>query len=322
MCTDPKYLYFIDGNTKRSRINDYYHVHNDRIHVGLKPFEDEYFVIPCGKCIECCLRRSSEWSLRLIHEASFHKASCFLTLTYSDENLPWAKYDHCPTLFKRHLQLFMKRLRKRFPNIKFRYYGCGEYGDKTYRPHYHLALFGYDFSQDRQLFSITKAKHNLYTSQTLSDLWGLGHCLIGELNDKTAGYIAGYVTKKLKDKFESLNDYSVLEESTGLTVSQLKKQGLIRVPEFSVMSNRPGIGFGILDEYGQQFLEHGYILNSKKKKCLIPRYYLKKLQDLYPDLWLLHEQRLAMLVDPDAKDLYRRHKYRQSIHKKFSRSAI
>ncbi|MCF3424382.1 hypothetical protein, partial [Escherichia coli] len=87
------------------------------------------------------------------------------------------------------------------------------------------------------------------------------------------------------------------------------------------MSNRPGIGCLILDDYGKQYLEHGYILNSKKKKCLIPRYYLKKLKDLYPDLWFLQEDRMNSLNDPDANDLYRRHKYRESIHKKFSRSA-
>lgn len=342
MCTDPKYIFISnklsDNDKALTTFTRYYELGiddevyaNDKVFwLGkarhyfdehYKEFED-YYVIPCGKCIECCLRRASEWSLRLMHESNFHESSCFLTLTYNDDNLPWAKYDHCPTLYKRHLQLFMKRLRKRFPGIKFRYYGCGEYGDTTHRPHYHMVLFGYDFSKDRELFSITKANHKLYISQTLSDLWSLGHCLIGDLNDKTAGYVAGYVTKKLKDKFEPAEDYTVLAESLDTTVSNLYKKGLIRVPEFSVMSNRPGIGFSILYDHGKQYLEHGYILNSNKKKCLIPRYYLKKLKDLYPDLWCFQEERLSDLTDPDAHDLYRRHKYREAIHKKFSRSSV
>lgn len=261
----------------------------------------KFYILPCGKCIECLLRHSSDWALRLMHEASFHPASCFLTLTYSDDNLVFASNNR-PTLFKRHLQLFFKRLRKRFPHIKFRYYACGEYGDTTERPHYHAVLFGYDFSEDRKLYKVTSQKHKLYNSDVLSNLWGLGHCVIGELTHSTASYVARYVAKKLKP---------------------LGSISSAQTPEFSVMSNRPGIGYLSLEQYGKQFLEQGYVLNSKKRKCFLPRYYRKKLAELYPELYAKYEEKFLSKLDiPDFEDLFRRHKYREAIHQQFSRSAI
>lgn len=326
MCTTPYKIYFSEENFVSSIQNYYVYSKNDEVFLPQEPTKikgfsvEKSYIIPCGKCIECCLRRASEWSLRLIHESKFHEASCFLTLTYNDKHIPFAKYDYCYTLYKRHLQLFMKRLRKKFPSIKFRYYGCGEYGDTTARPHYHMILFGTDFSDDRELFSC--GKHNLYISKTLNDLWGLGFCTIGDLTLKTAGYVAGYVTKKLKSKFKATEDYNKLADSLNISITDLYKNALIRVPEFSIMSNRPGIGYSILDDYGEQFLQHRYILNSNKKKCLIPRYYLKKLQERYPDLYSEYEDDLATLESPSPKDLYRRHKYRDAIHKKFTRNVV
>jgi hypothetical protein len=41
-----------------------------------------------------------------------------------------------------HFQKFMKRLRDRIKPLKIRFFHCGEYGDKTRRPHYHALIFG------------------------------------------------------------------------------------------------------------------------------------------------------------------------------------
>lgn len=329
MCTDPKLFLFSSKDDKLVFAKSYKFYQCDDF-LGGDVYQDSAvksflefkklgrdgfykdFIVPCGKCIECVLQHSSNWALRLMHEASFHEASCFLTLTYSDDNLPfiWTGYSFdeeprpFPTLEKRHLQLFFKRLRKCFPSIKFRYYACGEYGDTTRRPHYHVILFGYNFADDRKLYKLTSQKHKLYNSDVLTNLWGLGHCVIGDLTDKTASYVARYVNKKIKPV--AFNYFP---------------EGVVR--EFSVMSNRPGIGYLFLEQYGKQFLEQGYILNSKKRKCLIPRYYRKKLADLYPELYAKYEEKfLADLELPDVKDLYRRHQYREAIHKKFSRSVI
>jgi len=59
---------------------------------------------------------------------------------------------HADSLIKRDVQLFIKRLRKEQDSrgsSKIKYYLVGEYGDLTKRPHYHAAIFGEDFADDR-----------------------------------------------------------------------------------------------------------------------------------------------------------------------------
>ena len=100
--------------------------------------------IPCGRCIGCRMRRASDWSLRVMHEAQLWKENCFVTLTYGHGKLPPnGSLDHGD------FQLFMKRLRKRVGK-PVRFYMCGEYGDEGGRAHYHACLFNVDF-QDRRL---------------------------------------------------------------------------------------------------------------------------------------------------------------------------
>ncbi|WP_209313267.1 MULTISPECIES: hypothetical protein [Enterobacterales] len=54
-----------------------------------------------------------------------HETNCWLTLTYADEHLPWTEYGF-PTLDRRDVTLFLKRLRKAIAPLKIRYFGCGE----------------------------------------------------------------------------------------------------------------------------------------------------------------------------------------------------
>lgn len=112
----------------------------------------------------------------MILESFAHESSCFVTLTYSPENLPSGN-----TLVPKDCTDFIKRLRFHLGKTKIRYFLVGEYGDHTERPHYHLALFG--------------------IGQEFEDLvrttWGLGHVYVGDLSPHSARYITGYVVKKL-----------------------------------------------------------------------------------------------------------------------------
>ncbi len=98
------------------------------------PVSGRWLDVPCGQCISCRLKKAREWSIRIMNECSYYEKNCFLTLTYDEEHLP-SSY----SISKRELQLFLKKLRKK---CKFRYFGSGEYGDKSMRPHYHIILFG------------------------------------------------------------------------------------------------------------------------------------------------------------------------------------
>ena len=105
---------------------------------GVKPSGDNNLTLPCGQCIGCRLERSRSWAVRCVHEAYMYDDNCFITLTYDNDNLPLTG-DGLPTLDRDAVTLFLKRLRFRFPHT-IRYFGCGEYGDKLSRPHYHLIL--------------------------------------------------------------------------------------------------------------------------------------------------------------------------------------
>lgn len=138
--------------------------------------------VPCGHCELCAQRRSREWSNRLLLEAEYHSSAIFITLTYSNANLP----DNF-SLSKVDCQLFMKRLRKNIwsdgSDQKIKYYLCGEYGPKTQRPHYHAIIFGLRNCEE--------------TKDLIERSWNLGHVAVDSFNADAGYYVAGYVQKKL-----------------------------------------------------------------------------------------------------------------------------
>ena len=133
-------------------------------------FVDLPVEVGCGRCIGCKLKRSAEWAIRCVHEASQHpdKDNSFLSLTYSPENLP-----QNGSLVKSDMQKFFKKFRKAISPHRIKYLCVGEYGDTNYRPHYHALVFGYGFP-DKKLKKLSYSGHRLFTSQQLDKLWGLG----------------------------------------------------------------------------------------------------------------------------------------------------
>lgn len=141
----------------------------------------EQIQIPCGKCTGCIKRRAREWALRCHLELSQHDSAAFTTLTYDEENKP-------PTLSRRHLQLFYKRLRR--ANVALRHFTSGEYGTTTNRPHYHAILFGLG-QQHASLIEIA---------------WGLGHCRTHQVTQGAIAYVAGYTAKKITDVIQKQHE--------------------------------------------------------------------------------------------------------------------
>ncbi len=171
------------------------------------PYKDR--VVPCGQCIACRINQRRKWTCRILLEAAQCAESIFVTMTYDDDHVPMAVCDGSPeqVLVPKHLTLFIKSLRQTRMG-KIRFFACGEYGNKTQRPHYHLVLFG---------------KHlNLENEALLHNTWGKGFVSVSDLNPQRAAYIAGYVMKKWTK------------------ADNRKLHG--RPPEFTRMSRRPGIG--------------------------------------------------------------------------------
>lgn len=193
--------------------------------------------------------------MRCMHEANLYDHNIFVTLTYSPDNLPPDL-----SLNHRHYQLFQKRLRKHL-GYQPRYYMCGEYGEARGRPHYHACLFNLHFKD--QLFYSSRGGNNIYTSQTLNKLWGLGECKIGALTFESAAYVARYCTERVTGK-DADKAYRLVDKTTGHT--------WLRTPEYNKMSNRPGIGAPWLHRYVSDVYPKG--------ECLVrgrfgkpPRYY-------------------------------------------------
>lgn len=221
--------------------------------------------IPCGRCIGCRLERSRQWAIRCEHERKFHNESSFVTLTYRDDALIYGGTDR-PTLYPLHLQLFWKKLRKELARngISIRYFACGEYGDQFNRPHYHAIVFGYDWP-DKVHYS-TKNGHTLYTSDSLTNLWGHGDCRLGTATFESSAYVARYICDK------HLGNDSDYYTQNGIE------------PEFVRMSRRPGIGAKFLDEYFNDIYTHDTIVIRGGVQCRPPRYYDRQLEKYSPYL--------------------------------------
>lgn len=175
-------------------------------------------------------------------EAAQHQDNTFLTLTYEDSKLPrLTSPDALPTLNPKHLQDWLKRLRWETAPLKLRFYAVGEYGDESWRPHYHVALFNFATcarGRTRRDFRNRPLALKCCPSCSLVQrTWGYGDVDLGTVATESAQYLAGYTTKKMTDpKDDRLHG---------------------RHPEFARMSNRPGVGADAMDEIAHVFLSLG-----------------------------------------------------------------
>lgn len=203
----------------------------------------------CGRCLPCRISRRRIWTTRIVLEWLVTGVGCFVTLTYNEDNIP-----RDGNLQKKDLQKFQRKLMRDVG--KFRYFGCGEYGEVGKRPHYHLIIFG-----------------KFISARRCQKSWGKGRIQVGELNKHTAQYVAGYVNKKLTKE--------------GDKYLEGKK------PEFSLMSRRPGIGYGSLPVIVQGantlcYQNHMDIeqdvpkqINFGKEAMPLGRYLREKLRKIY-----------------------------------------
>jgi hypothetical protein len=216
--------------------------------------EDLDFRVPCGKCLQCLKKRRSDWTLRLEHEYLDSDSAYFITLTYNDIYLPRTKQGY-PTLEKKHVQDYIKRLRNshvayvvrelghkkcEVKNVSkpIRYFAVGEYGSKTRRPHYHILLFNMDIAN----------------TDPIGTKWKFGHVDCGTVTGSSINYTTKYMFKQWfkKDK---------------------------RVRPFTLMSKKPIIGQNYLDKYGKYHIINGELttrdMNGRSRR--LPKAYLQRL---------------------------------------------
>lgn len=162
----------------------------------ISPFRRPSVEHGCGQCLSCRINRKRTWTGRIILESLAYPASSFVTLTYDEKALPEGN-----TLSNEHWREFTK-------DIGFRYFGCGEYGSRLGRPHYHLCLFGLEVSA-AEAFCLAR--------------WPYGFVSARPFAFEHAAYTAAYTVKKM----------------TRVGDPRLSPG---QIPEFARMSRRPGIG--------------------------------------------------------------------------------
>lgn len=218
--------------------------------------------VPCGKCIGCHLEWSRQWAVRCMAEKQTQEFSEFITLTYRDDALVYGKAEH-GTLVPRDLELFWKRLRKAYGD-GIRYFACGEYGDKSNRPHYHAIVYGCDIKDKK--YQYTKNGSQLYSSDTLDNIWTHGSCIIGDVTFESVAYVARYILKKAEGKTRHYY------ESNGIE------------PEFVRMSRRPGLGLEWLKRYHKDVYPNDKMVIRNGVKVRPPRYFDLKMDSKNPQL--------------------------------------
>ena len=214
--------------------------------------------IPCGICSECLKKNALEWATRIQCETKVHEECYFVTYTYDDEHLP-----NPPILDTEIISIINKRLKSKLKwnnkNSEFRFYGCGEYGSQTARPHYHVIYFSLPLD-DLRFHSVTENGDILYTSEFLQSVWPYGFVWIGSVTVASAAYVAHYCDKK-----------KVL---TSREKKALLEKGI--VPEFARMSRNPGIGSNATEEMFEKIKNEISVTLSHGQTVSVPKYYLNR----------------------------------------------
>lgn len=205
--------------------------------------------IGCGNCIECRLAKSRDKANQMILEKKEYPEDqvWFITLTYSDEYLPFHHTVDTSTgeiiegvsLCKKDAQDFIKRLRRYYEynyGVKgIRYVICGEYGTETHRPHYHLIAYGLPLDVTKlKKHSVNDMGQTLWKHEEIAKIWGKGHIIIGRVSWDTCAYVSRYLMKK----------------QYGQNTAYYQACGCI--PEFINQSLKPPIGRNYLEKNKEQ----------------------------------------------------------------------
>lgn len=138
------------------------------------------------------MRKQSDWAFRLNEELNVSVSAFFVTLTYQYEQ----------PLDKRHIQLFLKRIRKKTP---VRYYLVGEYGSLNQRAHYHAIMF-----------NLPDDPYELIKNE-----WIHGLIHIGTVTPASIAYVTKYVITKVDYKNYPVPPFAMMSTKPPLGIEYL-----------------------------------------------------------------------------------------------------
>lgn len=191
-----------------------------------------YLSVPCGHCAECSKKLRDDWFVRCFYEFQYYRdhggTTFFYTLTYNNASIPRFCCHYC--FSRRHIQLFIKRLRKALLpfGVNIKYMVCSEFGEITARPHYHALFFVDKYVNPFQFYRIVE------------NAWQYGFVKYGDhvgVVKNTAGikYVTKYVVKDFShtDKFLKTFAISVYNRYRALH-EYMQYRGFIRPSIFTL----------------------------------------------------------------------------------------
>lgn len=233
------------------------------------------FPADCGKCLSCLRKRKAQWSYRLLEEQKKSLSSYFVTLTYSDSNVPYSDAGYC--INKNDHFEFIKKLKfyenarqlkdrteisieenfrrkaktgeytpdwknynhkDRAKLYKLHYYGISEYGDLKDRPHWHYILL------------------NVRDIRNIDLSWGKGKIQVDQCNIQRIEYTLKYMMKSPKEKKKINQQKEVSFMSKGIGLAAVDKDFLkhIRSPEGNKLITDRGHSIGVPRYYRKRFI--------------------------------------------------------------------
>lgn len=304
MCTSPLYrVPFTSPNFGLLTANDQSRLRNHGVFLpyeALQAYEsvprwrsDDVQIVGCGQCTACRLKYSRDWAIRCSLEASLHEYNYFVTLTYDDNSVPTGEFiDYNGDIYdtqlcRRDIQLFIKSYRewerKTNNNTGVKVFYCGEYGDQTSRPHYHLCIFGASEIPDLTFYK-KRGEYKYYKSVKYESFWSdngvlRGFVDISDVSFDSIAYTARYVMKKQQGllKKDFIDYYDSLDPA-------LRPE--LRKPCFIGMSLRPGIASEFYRDNKLQIQLEDAVKYQKKFELFSskpPRYFDKLFDAEDPD---------------------------------------
>lgn len=152
--------------------------------------------VRCRDCATCLMQHSRNWAIRMDHESRLYRdrntnlvEGEFMCLTYR----PGWEPKHGLLPGRRDLAEFRENLNDAYPNTKFSWLGCGEYGERKGRVHHHMVLLGKRWS-DKHRYEISKTQSR---HPELEEIWPYGDLRTEFIRDGSAAglYVANYTLK-------------------------------------------------------------------------------------------------------------------------------
>lgn len=207
--------------------------------IGKVDITNKPLTVPCGRCFHCQLIKQHYLTDRMFCSWIYHEFNSFVTFTYDDNNLVIPEGCLNPTLVPSHLRGYIDNL-KHIVEHSFEYFGCGEYGDRFGRPHYHVLFFGLDYKFYEKFFA---------------NSWKYGSIKVLPVVQSSFNYVSKYLLSGQSEKLAKYFDYGIEKP-------------------FSVMSR--GLGLRAVMDNLDSLDSDGFV-TVKGKKISVNRYYFNKL---------------------------------------------